>query len=380
MEKSAVHLQDQRTGKWMTISNTRQTVTIYNCGPTVSDFIHIGHVRNALQVDLLARTLTAKGAAVLTVTNVTDISDKIARRADQEGVSEREISEVFRNAWQADLLRSNINLPNIVIPDTVHVDSIIRFILALVESGHAEVRNTSVYFRGFGSDRDTAIFPGSFDGGFLSEKLTDEFLLWDGQVNPGHIFWDSPWGAGRPGKHIPCSDVIHQYIDPHGLFVHCGGSDLVRHHAGELAQNLARGDQAANIWLYNGMVMVDSQKMGKSAGNSVTVRTLLSQYDANAIRWYLFQVPFFDTITFDAIDLSCAADDWNQIHDVVKNVVGEKKPLPEGRLYDELMASLSQGLQTHAVLGEISDYVHRPHDRNDILQCAHVLKVMGFTL
>jgi cysteinyl-tRNA synthetase len=293
--------------------------SIYNCGPTVYDLPHAGHARQAVAADLLVRRLRAKGLDVTYVRNVTDVDDKILGRAKELGESPTELSrrmaEIYFQQYAAVGCVTPEHQPRV----SGNIPEIIALIQTLVERGAAYAAprpngTTDVYFA-------VRSFP---DYGKLSRRRLDEllvgarveqdelkrdpldFALWKGAL-PDEWGWDSPWGHGRPGWHIECSAMSARYLG-HGFDVHCGGMDLIfPHHENEIAQSEAAAPEAgpfARVWLHNGFLNVDKEKMSKSLGNFVTISDVLARNDPEAFRYYLLTAHYRAPIQFDTEKLS----------------------------------------------------------------------------
>ena len=288
---------------------------IYNCGPTVYDLPHAGHARQAVAADLLVRRLRAKGLDVTYVRNVTDVDDKILARAKELGESPTELSQRM-----AELYFEQYAAVGCVTPDhqprvSTSIPAIIALIEKLVERGSAYVAprpegTTDVYFA-------VRSFP---EYGKLSRRKLDEllvgarveqdeikrdpldFALWKGAEREDWG-WPSPWGHGRPGWHIECSAMSSQYLG-HGFDVHCGGMDLIfPHHENEIAQSEAAHPEQgplARIWVHNGFLNVDKEKMSKSLGNFVTITDVLARNDPEAFRYYLLTAHYRAPLQFDS--------------------------------------------------------------------------------
>jgi cysteinyl-tRNA synthetase len=275
-------------------------VRVYNCGPTVYDYFHIGNARNFITAEVICRYLEHKGYKVTFVQNVTDIEDKIINKAKELGVKPSDVAEKFTKAYFEDLAKLRIRTPDISPKATEHIDDIIRFVYDLVEKGIAYESDGDVYF-------DISNFEdyGKLSGQRLEDLLHGarvevgekkrhpaDFNLWKGS-KPNEPGWDSPWGKGRPGWHIECSVMSSKYLG--GTFdIHIGGSDLIfPHHENEIAQSEAlSGEPLASYWVHNGMLQTSGDKMSKSLGNIKTVRELLKDYEPDVIRLYLLSAHY----------------------------------------------------------------------------------------
>ncbi len=270
------------------VAITPGVVRLYVCGDTVYDFCHIGHARSKVAFDVVRRHLMWRGYRVIFVRNITDIDDKIIQRAAERGETIDTLTARYIEAMHTDYARLGLLPPDHEPRATEHVPGIIAMVQTLIVRGHAYVA----------ADGDVLYSVSSFaDYGRLSgKKLADlragarveidadkhdplDFVLWK-RAKPGEPFWESPWGAGRPGWHIECSAMSTDLLGPH-FDIHGGGMDLkFPHHENEIAQSCAAtGDQFANLWMHNGFVNVDSEKMSKSLGNFFTIREVLDSRD-----------------------------------------------------------------------------------------------------
>jgi cysteinyl-tRNA synthetase len=294
-------------------------VRIYCCGPTVYDVPHAGHARAAIAPDLIVRRLRSKGLEVTYVRNITDVDDKILERAKKNGEPPLELSKRMAAVYQEQMRIVGCLEPDREPRVSEHLPQIFELIQRLVACGSAYVLELSdgrkdVYF-------SVRSFPGY---GKLSRRRIDEllagarvekdeakrdpldFALWKGQ-GPDDWGWDGPFGRGRPGWHIECSAMCTQYLG-HGFDIHAGGMDLIfPHHENEIAQSEAAAPGAgdlARIWVHNGFVNVDKEKMSKSLGNFVTVRDVLERNDPEAFRWFLLGAHYRGPIQFDTEKLA----------------------------------------------------------------------------
>lgn len=277
-------------------------VTIYVCGPTVYDYAHLGNARPAVVFDVLVRLLRRRFARVSYARNITDIDDKINARAAAQGAPIDAITTRFAAAYAEDMAAIGCAAPDIAPKVTEHVPEIIDFVSRLIARGHAYEAEGHVLFH----------VPSFADYGRLSGRSLDDmiagarvevapfkrhpadFVLWKPSPTPDLPGWDSPWGHGRPGWHIECSAMIEAHLG-HTIDIHGGGADLIfPHHENEIAQGTAAHDGAcyAGMWMHNGMVTVEGQKMAKSAGNMLTVRDALARYPGEALRLVLLSAHY----------------------------------------------------------------------------------------
>jgi len=305
-------------------------VSIYCCGVTVYDLCHLGHARSYIVWDVLRRYLIWRGFLVTFVQNITDIDDKILRRAAEEGRSMEEVSESNIQAFREDMKDLNILPPDQAPRATQCLDGIRSMIAELESAGAAYSADGDVYFAVMGRPDY-----GKLSGRSLSEQQegasgrlnSDEearkrhpfdFALWKG-VKPGEPSFPSPWGPGRPGWHIECSAMVRQELGT-TIDIHLGGSDLIfPHHENEIAQSeAANGKPLARYWLHNGMVNVDGEKMSKSLGNFTTIRALLaSGVSAMTLRLFVLQAHYRKPLDFSRDALDAAATGWQGLNEAL---------------------------------------------------------------
>jgi cysteinyl-tRNA synthetase len=280
-----IRIHDSLSGeKRELVPITPGALCMYVCGLTVYDYVHIGHARMLTVFDVVSRTLRQRGYRLTYVRNITDIDDKIIRRAAENGESIGALTERFIAAMHADCAQLGILPPDFEPRATQYVPQIIAMVAELIARGYAYVA----------ADGDVLYSVSSFApyGQLSGKRLADlragarvevdeakrdplDFVLWKG-AKPGEPWWDSPWGRGRPGWHIECSAMSTALLGTH-FDIHGGGLDLkFPHHENEIAQSCAAtGDEFVNLWMHNGFVNVDDEKMSKSLGNFFTLREVL---------------------------------------------------------------------------------------------------------
>ena len=271
-------------------------VRMYVCGITTYDYCHLGHARCLVAFDIVVRYLRSRGFDVNYVRNITDIDDKILARAGENGELFSDLTERFIAAMHEDERALGIQPPDQEPRATVYMNEIIAMIEVLVDGGHAyRADNGDVYFSvlrfpeyGRLSNRnlDELLSGARVEPGELKRDPRD-FALWKSSPDEG-VGWDSPWGYGRPGWHIECSAMSCKTLGGH-FDIHGGGTDLVfPHHENEIAQSVAAtGKPFANVWMHNGPLRVDNEKMSKSLGNFFTVRDILSRHEPEVVRLFL---------------------------------------------------------------------------------------------
>ena len=281
-------------------------VKIYACGPTVYNFIHIGNARPLCVFDVLRRFLEYMGYEVRFVQNFTDIDDKIIKRANEENLTYKEVSEKYIEEFWKDVKGMNIREATVHPKATENIDEIIDIVSTLIEKGYAYAVDGDVYFS-----------PSKFNeyGKLSHQPLEDleagarimvgevkkepmDFALWK-SAKPGEPYWESPWGHGRPGWHIECSAMVRRYLGK-TIDIHCGGQDLIfPHHENEIAQSeCCNGVPFANYWMHNGYINVDNVKMSKSLGNFFTVRDVAEKYGYEPIRYLMISSQYRSPINY----------------------------------------------------------------------------------
>ena len=304
------------------------TVGVYACGPTTYGRIHIGNARPYVVFVLLRRFLAHLGLESRLVVNVTDINDKIYAAAADAGIPSDRFAAEMTAAYVADTDRLGIGRPDAEPKASETVAAIVSLIEALIERGHAYQANGDVYFRvrsfdGYGklSNRDPAEMDQGEEAGTASLKEDPlDFALWKGTKEGEDTSWPSPWGDGRPGWHIECSAMAEAELGPE-FAIHGGGSDLIfPHHENEIAQTEgARGVPLARIWMHNGMVQLDREKMSKSEGNIFQLSEALDRYGAPAVVAYLISGHYRQPLAFSDEALAEAAARVERIRNYLRD-------------------------------------------------------------
>lgn len=282
-------------------------VSMYVCGMTVYDYCHIGHARVMVVFDMVRRWLRASGQAVRYVRNITDIDDKIIRRAAENGETIEALTNRFIAFMDADAAALGVEKPDFEPRATQHVDGMLKLIGALMAQGVAyQGRNGDVYyavrrFEGYGKLSGKSLEDlragERVDVDQAKEDPLD-FVLWK-SAKPGEPAWDSPWGRGRPGWHIECSAMSEHLLGAH-FDIHGGGQDLIfPHHENEIAQSEgAHRHTFVNYWMHNGFVRVNEEKMAKSLGNFFTVREVLARYDPEVVRFFILRAHYRSPLNY----------------------------------------------------------------------------------
>ena len=279
---------------------------MYACGPTVYNYIHIGNARPICVFDTLRRYLEYRGYDVTFVQNFTDIDDKLINKANEEGITVREVAERYIGEYMTDTKGLGIRPADIHPRATENIDTIINMVKTLEEKGFAYERDGSVYFRSrrfeeYGKLSHQPLE--ELEAGAridVSDKKEDplDFVLWKA-AKPGEPSWPSPWGEGRPGWHIECSAMIRRHLGD-TIDIHCGGQDLIfPHHENEIAQSeCCTGAEYVHYWMHNGYINVDNRKMSKSLGNFFTVREVAEKFGYEPIKFMMLQAHYRSPINY----------------------------------------------------------------------------------
>lgn len=282
-------------------------ISMYVCGPTVYDQIHIGNGRTFLAFDVIRRYLVYKGYQVRFAQNLTDVDDKIIQRANEEGVTAAELARTYSDAFIEQMGRLNVLAPDIRPRATQEIDAMVSMISGLIDQGNAyavpsgdvyfSVRSCETYGRVSGRNVDELLVGARIEENSDKRDPLD-FALWKA-AKPGEPSWESPWGEGRPGWHTECAAMVHRYLGT-PIDIHGGGSDLVfPHHENESAQACCRWHEPlANLWMHTGMLRVDGEKMSKSLGNFHTLKEVLDRYPADAVRLLMLQTHYRSSLDF----------------------------------------------------------------------------------
>ncbi len=290
-------------------------LTMYVCGPTVYNYIHVGNARPLVVFDTMRRYLQYRGQKVKYVQNFTDVDDKIINRARETGktamqVAEENIAHYYEDAGKLNVKKADVH-PRV----SETMDDIIAFVQGLIDRGYAYEVDGDVYyatrkFRGYGKLSGNSIEELEVGARIPEgEKKRDplDFALWKARKEPDEIAWESPWGLGRPGWHIECSAMSKKYLGE-TIDLHAGGQDLkFPHHENEIAQSEGlSGKTFSNYWMHNGFINIDGEKMSKSAGNFFLVHDILKEYDGEVVRFFLLSAQYRMPINFSK-DLMDAA-------------------------------------------------------------------------
>ncbi|NRQ43836.1 cysteine--tRNA ligase [Rheinheimera sp. YQF-2] len=302
---------------------------LYVCGITIYDYCHVGHARTYVAFDVINRYLRFLGYDVTYVRNITDVDDKIIKRAAENNESCDALTERFTKAMHADFTALGLLPADIEPRVTTHMAEIIALIETLVAKGYAYVAadgdvlfDVSKYAAYGELSQQNLEMLQSGSRVEVADNKDDplDFVLWKG-AKPGEPFWQSPWGNGRPGWHIECSAMSAKHLGEH-FDIHGGGSDLqFPHHENEIAQSTcAHGHKYVNTWIHTGMVQVDKEKMSKSLGNFFTVKDVLAEYNAEAVRYFLLSSQYRSQLNYSAENLQQAHAALGRLYTALRNV------------------------------------------------------------
>ena len=311
---------------------------IYACGPTVYNYIHIGNARPLCVFDVLRRYLEWRGYKVTFVQNFTDIDDKLIRKANEEGITVKEVAERYIKEFWVDAKGLNVREASVHPKATENIDEIIRIISELYEKGYAYKAGGDVYFRAknFSDYGKLSHQPledleagARIETGDIKEDPMD-FCLWKG-AKEGEPYWESPWGNGRPGWHIECSAMAGRYLGK-TIDIHCGGLDLIfPHHENEIAQSeCANGCDFAHYWMHNGFINVDNHKMSKSLNNFFTVRDVANVYGYEPIRYLMISSQYRGPINYSVDILEQGKNALDRLYTCRDNIDFALKNAQEG--------------------------------------------------
>ena len=304
-------------------------IDMYVCGITIYDYCHIGHARTFVGFDVIVRYLRHIGYDLKYVRNITDVDDKIIKRANEKGESINDLTTRMTKAMHEDFDSLNMLRPDVEPTVTNHMDEIIAMVERLIAKGHAyiaadgDVLFDVSTFEQYGalSQQDLTMLQAGSRVEVAQDKQDPlDFVLWK-KAKPGEPSWSSPWGEGRPGWHIECSAMSSKHLGEH-FDIHGGGSDLqFPHHENEIAQSCcANNGKYVNTWIHTGMVQVNKEKMSKSLNNFFTVRDVLKEYDAESVRYFLISGHYRSQLNYSQENLEQARSSLERIYTALRGV------------------------------------------------------------
>lgn len=345
-------------------------VGLYVCGITIYDHCHVGHARTYVAFDVINRYLRYSGYDVTYVRNITDVDDKIIKRAAENNESCDALTARFTEAMHADFAALGLMPADIEPRVTTHMAEIISMIEQLVAKGYAYEAAGDVLFDvskypayGELSQQNLAMLQSGSRVDVADNKQDPlDFVLWKA-AKAGEPFWHSPWGDGRPGWHIECSAMSAKHLGQH-FDIHGGGSDLqFPHHENEIAQSTCAHDHKyVNTWIHTGMVQVDKEKMSKSLGNFFTVKDVLATYNAEAVRYFLLSSHYRSQLNYSAENLEQAHAALGRLYTALRNVVPSESIDLQSTYISQFKAAMDDDFNTPEalpVLFELAREVNR---------------------
>ena len=323
---------------------------IYACGPTVYNYIHIGNARPLCVFDVLRRYFEWRGYDVNFVQNFTDIDDKLKKKANEEGITVKQVAERYIEEFWTDAKGLNVREATVHPKATENIDAIQDIISSLIEKGYAYESKGDVYFRAkkfneYGKlshqPLDDLEAGARIDVTEIKEDPMD-FCLWK-SAKPGEPYWESPWGQGRPGWHIECSAMAGRFLGK-TIDIHCGGQDLIfPHHENEIAQSeCANGCDFSHYWMHNGYINVDNRKMSKSLNNFFTVREVANVYGYEPIRYLMISSHYRSPINYSTDILEQGKNALDRLYTCRDNLDFALKNAAEGGEAPEFLAKYKQ--------------------------------------
>ncbi|QBH27464.1 Cysteinyl-tRNA ligase [Vibrio vulnificus] len=344
---------------------------MYVCGVTIYDLCHIGHGRTFVSFDVVSRYLRYLGYDLTFVRNITDIDDKIIKRAAENGETCDSLTERLIGEMHADFDALNMKRPDVEPRATQYIQEIIELVERLVERGFAyvadngdvmfEVNKFDEYGKLSKQDLDQ-LQAGARVDVETAKRCPLDFVLWK-MSKPGEPTWESPWGPGRPGWHIECSAMNSSILGNH-FDIHGGGSDLqFPHHENEIAQSCCAHDtQYVNTWMHSGMVMVDKEKMSKSLGNFFTIRDVLGHYDAETVRYFLMSGHYRSQLNYSEENLNQARASLERLYTSLRGLDFSAAPAGGEEYVSRFTAAMNDDFNTpeaYSVLFDMAREINR---------------------
>ena len=370
-----IRIHDTLTGQVRELEpRERGKVGVYACGPTVYGRVHVGNARPFVVFALFKRFLEHEGYDVTLVANVTDVNDKIYDAARAAGVGSEQLAGEMTAHYVRDTDALGLGRPDREPTATGTMDAIVGLIADLIESGHAYAAEGDVYFRvgsfaeyGKLSNRPLdEMQQGEGDDAAALKESPQDFALWKAQKEGEDTAWDAPWGRGRPGWHIECSAMAEEIL---GLDfeVHGGGSDLVfPHHENEIAQTeAARGKPLARIWMHNGMVRLEGEKMAKSVGNIFLLHEAIEQAGRDALIMYFVSGHYRQPIAYSEEELAVAAASVARIRDFARRLDADARAEGIEPYAERFFAALADDFNTPAARAALFDWITEGNKRLD---------------
>ncbi|MBL1243753.1 MAG: cysteine--tRNA ligase [Sulfurimonas sp.] len=379
-------------------------VSLYVCGPTVYDDAHLGHAKSALVFDLLTRVLSANGLDVTYARNITDIDDKIIKKAIAQNKDIKEITDYYTESFHTEMSAIGVSRPDIEPKATESLNAMFEMMQKLIDSGHAySTKDGDVYFDTASDSAYLTLSARVQDDEDKQERVESssmkknpaDFAMWK-SVKDGSLTYESPFGLGRPGWHLECSAMIEKHLSqPNTAFavdIHGGGADLLfPHHENEAAQTRCSSNhELAAYWMHNGFVNINGEKMSKSLGNSFFLKDALKEYDGEVLRFYLLSTHYRSNFNFNTEDLSIAKKRLDKIYRLKKRLFGLAQNTESTEFKTKLLAALSDDMNVSTALALIEDMIssanetldtagkHKLLKRETISNLAYIEELLGF--
>ena len=373
---------------------TSGKVGLYVCGITIYDHLHIGHARTYVAFDIIARYFKHLGYDVTHVRNITDVDDKIIKRAQENGESCESLTKRMTKHMYQDFDDLNIMRPDLDPTVTGHMQEIIDFIARLIDRGHAYVASNGDVLFEVSTYKDYGklslqnldmLQAGARVDVDEAKRNSMDFVLWK-MAKPGEPSWDSAWGKGRPGWHIECSAMNSKHLGTH-FDVHGGGSDLqFPHHENEIAQSCCAYDTPyVNYWMHGGMVQINKEKMSKSLNNFFTLRSVLKEYDAESVRFFLTSSHYRSQLNYSQENLGQARASLERIYTALRELELIEVPLVDNEYVQRFEKAMNDDFncpEAMAVLFEVAKEINRLKHSSDEKagELAYILVKLGAIL
>jgi cysteinyl-tRNA synthetase len=364
-------------------------VNMYVCGPTVYDDAHIGHARSVVVFDMIVKYLKMRNYTVTYIRNYTDIDDKIIQRAQERNITTEELSRQYIQAFDRDMSALFVQQPDMAPKATEHIPEIIQLVESLIQKGHAYEISGDVFFSVESHDNYGCLSGRKLEDMAAGARVNvdtrkhnpHDFALWK-SAKPGEPFWESPWGNGRPGWHIECSAMSMKYLGQ-SFDIHGGGKDLIfPHHENEIAQSeAANGSAYAKYWVHNGFVNINREKMSKSLGNVVLIKTLVEKYPPEAIRLFLLSSHYRSPIDFNDQAMHDAVSGLSKLYAALERI-GSSQISSEnketGDLWQRFCTAMDDDFNSAQAIGFVFDaarQINRMLDQSQKLSAEQMSQV-----
>ncbi|RLA71347.1 MAG: cysteine--tRNA ligase [Epsilonproteobacteria bacterium] len=378
-------------------------VSLYVCGPTVYDDAHLGHAKSALVFDMLRRVLEANGYDVIFARNITDIDDKIIKKATENGLDIATLTEEYTAAYHRDMDALGVRRPDIEPKATESLEAMNELIQSLIDKGHAyQISNGDVYFDTQSDKNYLSISHRRQEEDDTMSRVESsnekrhpaDFALWK-SVSDDSITFDSPFGPGRPGWHTECSAMIEKHLSTgkeYSIDIHGGGADLLfPHHENEAAQTRCSSDhELAKYWMHNGFVNINGEKMSKSLGNSFFIKDALGIYQGEVLRFYLLSTHYRSNFNFNEEDLLASKKRLDKLYRLKKRLFGLKNSGESTKFQTKLLEVLTDDMNISEALALLDAMISEANEALDanakdkvtkrvsVANLAYVETVLGF--